>query len=1414
MKTSLKLLPYLIMVNCVSVNAEVITDGSMGAAQNLTGSQFQIPQNLGTTVGNNLFHSFSQFNLYQGESATFAGDNSLKNVISRVTGGNVSTINGLLRSTIGHANFYFINPAGVTFGAEAQVDVPAAFHVSTADNLRFADGGQFNSTLSSASSLSVAEPVGFGFIANQGTVQIQQAALAFKSASSVSLSGNAVVIDKGSLKNPAGSLQIYTAGTANVDVDLIQRTASNLAGQTTITDSLLDVSGDGAGLLTLRSDTIDLNNATLRADNQGTTHADASKGVDVTANGLTLANGALISSAANSLGSGANIAINAGTLLLDGQGTKTGIETTANEAAGNAGDIAIKTNKLDLYYGGVIRSDTYGMGNAGKITVNSGQAQMNGLGSILDTGILTTTDKTATGNAGTITVNSSELSLINAVSISSYSNSAGSAGDVNINAAQLLIDGQGNGAEISSNAADINSTATAKAGNITVTSKDITLFNGGIIRSNISTQNNAGNVTVNADNLLVDAQSGVVTGIFTNNTNNSWAEDNAGNSGAIAVTVGKLSLLNGGEISGQTLSRGDAGNISIKATEILIDPLNTNVGRTTAFTDGTGIFSDAREFSTGKASTIQIQTDKLTLLNGGRISSDTNSAGNAGNVLVEAKTLSLNGSGINTKISSDALAQSTGHAGMVTVNASQLNLLNAGTISSSTRGLNNAGNVSVNTDTLVVNGQDSPLYTGIFSDAYKKSAGNAGEVRIKTNDLSVFNSGAISTSIWSKGNAGNVSIAANNILLDGQSTGQATGISSNAQLDSSGNAGTITLTANNLTIRNGGQVRSDSMGQGNAGNVTIAAKQVAINRHSKAFDTGIFTDTTLLSGTGQAGIIHLTADALTLKSGAEISSNTDNQGNAGSILIDAKQLVLDGRGNRAITGIFSDASNLATGGNAGLIQVNSDNLTVINGAIISSNSYSQGNAGTVAVNSGYLTLQNTGKISSSTFAQGQAGDVSINAANIAISGQNTGIFAAADATSSGQTGDLQVNASNAIKLTNEGTLSIQNAGNTPNPQAVAEGVLTLISPVIDLDKGIITAATSGNVDAGTVTVAATQSLVAQNNSSITSSTSAAGAAGNVTVIASAMTLNNSVISSAATAQSGGQTSDIKVFANHAIALLNQGKISMQNDTALANPTLIKPTTLTVAAPNIDLKNSLITTKSTGNVNAGDIGVKFSGWLTMDPSFITTAAYTGNGGAINIQGGQGILLQDSGFMTSASGANSNGGNINVTADVLVLKTGVIQANAVGGAGGDINLTLKSLISSQNQLIKGGKQVNWQPFKTGLNVIQAASENGVSGEVNSTAPQFDISGSISGLNASALALPRIEADTCRGSIEKVSSLARSGKGGMPTNEKDLGFVPPILATSGVKTASAKVTANVTMASVAQTMSPSCGVAAIHP
>jgi filamentous hemagglutinin family protein len=131
-----------------AASAQVALDGSISrdAAGPLRadGGEYRIGARLGRLAGKNLFHSFEQFDLREGERATFRGPAQIERIISRVTGGEPSDIDGTIRSTIEGADFYFLNPAGVVFGPNARLDLKGSFHVSTADELRFADGAIFS----------------------------------------------------------------------------------------------------------------------------------------------------------------------------------------------------------------------------------------------------------------------------------------------------------------------------------------------------------------------------------------------------------------------------------------------------------------------------------------------------------------------------------------------------------------------------------------------------------------------------------------------------------------------------------------------------------------------------------------------------------------------------------------------------------------------------------------------------------------------------------------------------------------------------------------------------------------------------------------------------------------------------------------------------------------------------------------------------------------------------------------------------------------------------------------------------------------------------------------------------------------------------------------------------------------------
>ena len=81
-------------------HAQITLDGSLGPRGALTGPHYAIPESVGQTRGPNLFHSFGRFNLFRGERATFTGPTTIANILSRVTGGSPSSIDGTIRSEI------------------------------------------------------------------------------------------------------------------------------------------------------------------------------------------------------------------------------------------------------------------------------------------------------------------------------------------------------------------------------------------------------------------------------------------------------------------------------------------------------------------------------------------------------------------------------------------------------------------------------------------------------------------------------------------------------------------------------------------------------------------------------------------------------------------------------------------------------------------------------------------------------------------------------------------------------------------------------------------------------------------------------------------------------------------------------------------------------------------------------------------------------------------------------------------------------------------------------------------------------------------------------------------------------------------------------------------------------------------
>lgn len=194
--------------------AQAIPDGSTPNTR-VVASGGTVTVDGGTIAGANQFHSFSRFNVGRGGVVDFvqSGPEAIDNVISRVTGGVPSFIEGALRVSIPDANLFLINPSGVVVAGDAVIDVPGAFHLSTADRLDF-HGGESLPTGTTAGAFSAAAPSAFGFLpANRSEVVFTQTTTSVANEGApVTLTAPTIVIDGATLTLDSRPLSVQAVG--------------------------------------------------------------------------------------------------------------------------------------------------------------------------------------------------------------------------------------------------------------------------------------------------------------------------------------------------------------------------------------------------------------------------------------------------------------------------------------------------------------------------------------------------------------------------------------------------------------------------------------------------------------------------------------------------------------------------------------------------------------------------------------------------------------------------------------------------------------------------------------------------------------------------------------------------------------------------------------------------------------------------------------------------------------------------------------------------------------------------------------------------------------------------------------------------------------------------------------------------
>ncbi len=703
---------------CAPVAAEITLDGTMGGPSgSVSGPNYAITQGLGKTVGSNLFHSFSDFNVDTNESATFSGT-GISNIISRVTGSGASSIDGTLRSTIVGANLFLINPNGLVFGPDASIDVGGAFYASSADYVALSDGGRFDAVNPGASTLSVAPPSAFGFLGdNPGGIQVNDSLLQAQQAQHLGFVGGDIQIVDGNLYAPEGQLSLVSVASAGevpvdptaVDLDVFTSlgtiTVSNPSGSfpfiglgevgnlDVTTDNPFD--GIGGGRIVIRGGNFYLDGGHVRA--------------------------AVIE---NIDGGGIDIKVD-GTVNMSGDGQ---LLTPTNICSGNAGPITIDAESLVMSEDAVISSESGGAGQGGLVLIDVNSIAMT------DSAVIKA-DARSGGAGGSLEIHTSDLFMDDdsRLSTSTVSNNAsGGAGTILVDADNMSMMGD---ATVNSSSEDESD---GQAGRIDLLlTGNLIMSEGAWIISYTETDQDAGRIEVTSNNMTMNDQSAVSTGTFA-----------AGDGGLIVINTGILTLGDSAVITSGTEGSGKAGDVIINADTIVAGgnaAVSSESEGGNPFVRGTPDLSNAN--GGGAGGDVQLNGGLLILNQNSRVASGTGGSGAGGKVSIRLANLQVRD---NSSVS--AVSTGTGRAGNIDIRASDGVELIGGSVTTETTSAD-GGNIDIAATELVY------LKDGKITTSVDGGLGNGGNIKLDVGGTVYLVDSEITTSVGGGvGDGGNIGI--------------------------------------------------------------------------------------------------------------------------------------------------------------------------------------------------------------------------------------------------------------------------------------------------------------------------------------------------------------------------------------------------------------------------------------------------------------------------------------------------------------------------------------------------------------------------------------------------------------------------------------------------------------------------------
>lgn len=822
---------------CVKAVSQVVVNTPSGAPLAFDGSHMQIEASHGVRRGGNLFHDFSELNVDLGQTLSFLGERSIERVVSRVTGDNPSLIDGQLHSEIPEADLYLVNPNGVLFGPNASVKVDGDFVVSTAQRIHFEDGSVLAGDRVRSDLLTSAPVEAFGFVTpDVGKVTFQGTAISTEQRAMSVIGGDVLFEQQAKVETTSGRLEIVSLqapGTVHYGQEKLSVDGEAGGRIELIEGSQLLTSGETPGPVTLMGGDVRIqDHSRIRSVNTG---GDTAPSVVLEAKtGVLLANSGRVASYAVGDGDGAVVEVDTPNLLIETAGQV----ASSTLGAGAAGRIEVAAGLLSVDGGGQI-----GLVDPDAVAVH----EQHGKGAIsadvlqrfhANTGIISTSF--SKGESGSLAISGDSLQVKNAGTVVTQGLADGAAGEVEATSKSIRIDGQGYSlagfAVTGIGSVNYAVGETGGSGLVAIEADQVDIKDQGLIVSLIFGNANGGGIELETRTLSIDGNgTGRQTGLFSN----ALSATEVGQAGRITVRADQISVRNIGTIVSDTNGPGNAGTINIEAREILLDG---------------GVFDSGVPQFTGIAS---------------------------GSVPVDP-----------------ALA---GPAGSVTVKAQDLEIRSGAQISVNSFGDGDSGPIRVNADRIEIVATSNPLVTGITASIESESAtGSAGEIEIEARSLYLLNGVRIGATTSAAARGGNIAIRAEELVMETDDSAWARPAIL-SETSGSGKGGSISMALGQAVLVNGARISSSSTALGDAGDVTLLAEDLTIDAdrygafiESRSSADDLFVEGEIIEQTGKAGSITVEANRLQFLGGALVLVDAP-AGDAGSVrLLGRDQLVVWG----------------------------------------------------------------------------------------------------------------------------------------------------------------------------------------------------------------------------------------------------------------------------------------------------------------------------------------------------------------------------------------------------------------------------------------------------------------------------------------------------------------------------------------